>query len=888
MLHGLVFAPRESAIRRGRFGPILAAIAVAAMAAGVASCAVADRADAASLPTATITVGPSGTVPFRGATFEFSADQTASFTCSLDGASFTACTSPVRFDDLALGRHVFTVKAANSDGLSGPNQPSRAWTIGPVSVLATTSVAPLTFNGARQPAASLIGRPVRSATRSLDEDEFNSPVPVSRDPLDVTCVFFCTANQEGGGGSPNPSLAHAANLPDTPGLTAGPYLLGIGTGDLSIASSNEFLVTTSYNQLSTFWKSGKPVVKDQNGQPFKWSVPMSSIFGPLYNPANPNNIDAHLNLPPGLQCDPTIYPFGNLSQAQQTATADCVHDIYDTRVIYDAFRNRFWIVAQARNNSAGYYTGLPNQADKVGRRTKLLLAVSVDQDPRDGWIIYWTNATLGDGACNNEGSAPGPAPQCPGSQFTPGDGADYPSIGVSSDYVTLTTNVVNSNPWGGTGGPGYTMTAIGSAGALANGTCGTCAWTYGRFNLGQVCAQLQNSQSQPDCSPFQATLSRNTEPALQHGIASGGWTLMTASFSESSAQAVIGFRKSEGAIAPPLHAAVIPVQPFPGAVPDIPQPSSTSNPNPQQMQISNVGTIALRAAANAGNLFTVWQDCKAWIAGQPCVPSIRLTKVDAPTALSGGSVAPSIDRTFGLRNYKDPPNTVDSYGLAGVDVTSAGDAVVDYERGGPNTFFESRYSAFMHNEADIRPSAVLHAGDSTIVFTPPPPKMLPAVIYNFDTAGIARDPIDGGIWMYHDFASGGNPASVVGEVFGSPHYDLSLIAGIPIVVKQHPPGPGATAFTVQGGVVDVGDARTPLVTGRVFYLGRRIQEQLGTFTLNPIAPGNSQTFMITVTSQMHIPPGPCIIKVVLPSSREEFSTRDNSAEVHVTLHSRKS
>ena len=258
-------------------------------------------AGAAGFPTATITVEPLGTVPFSSATFEFSSDEPATFTCSLDGGSFTACTSPTQYTDLPAGRHLFSVKAVNSAGNSGPNYPSDVWTIGPVSVRATTSVQPLRFYGPRRlQAKASVGRPTRPDRIPSDDDEFDSPVNPATNPLDVKCVFYCAANQEGGGGSVNNALAHTANLPDTPGLTAGPYVLGIGTGDLSIAASDEFLVTTSYNQMSIFYKDGKPVDKDKNGQPFKWSVPMSTIFGPLYDPANPNNIDAHLNLPPGL------------------------------------------------------------------------------------------------------------------------------------------------------------------------------------------------------------------------------------------------------------------------------------------------------------------------------------------------------------------------------------------------------------------------------------------------------------------------------------------------------------------------------------------------------------------------------------------------------------
>ena len=94
---------------------------------------------------------------------------------------------------------------------------------------------------------------------------------------------------------------------------------------------------------------------------------------------------------------------------------------------------------------------------------------------------------------------------------------------------------------------------------------------------------------------------------------------------------------------------------------------------------------------------------------------------------------------------------------------------------------------------------------------------------------------------------------------------------------------GAASFKVTGGVVDVGDARTPSVVGRVYYFGHRLHKLLGRFRLEPIAPGHSRQFSVRVTSGLQIRPGPCVIRVVLPGSRREFSTADNVAEIHVRL-----
>jgi hypothetical protein len=52
----------------------------------------------------------------NAATFSFSADENASFTCSLDGAAYSSCDSPTSYSDLAPGWHTFAVRATDTAG----------------------------------------------------------------------------------------------------------------------------------------------------------------------------------------------------------------------------------------------------------------------------------------------------------------------------------------------------------------------------------------------------------------------------------------------------------------------------------------------------------------------------------------------------------------------------------------------------------------------------------------------------------------------------------------------------------------------------------------------------------------------------------------------------
>ena len=94
-------------------------------------------------PETTITGGPSGSVTSTSATLSFSANEaTSGFTCSLDGATPTSCTSPVTYSGLLLGNHRFEVRATDVAGNTDPTPADRAWTIvapapGPVTLLPT-------------------------------------------------------------------------------------------------------------------------------------------------------------------------------------------------------------------------------------------------------------------------------------------------------------------------------------------------------------------------------------------------------------------------------------------------------------------------------------------------------------------------------------------------------------------------------------------------------------------------------------------------------------------------------------------------------------------------------------------------------------------------------
>ncbi|MCC6791904.1 MAG: M6 family metalloprotease domain-containing protein [Thermomicrobiales bacterium] len=81
-------------------------------------------------PETTITAGPSGTTDDPSPSFSFSSDEAnSSFQCRLDGAAFTACSSPHAYSSLADGPHTFEVRATDQAANTDPTPASRSFTV---------------------------------------------------------------------------------------------------------------------------------------------------------------------------------------------------------------------------------------------------------------------------------------------------------------------------------------------------------------------------------------------------------------------------------------------------------------------------------------------------------------------------------------------------------------------------------------------------------------------------------------------------------------------------------------------------------------------------------------------------------------------------------------
>jgi Ca2+-binding RTX toxin-like protein len=128
-------------------------------------------------PDPTITAKPPALTSSASASFSFAdAEAGASFVCSLDGAAFTACSSPASYSGLPDGAHTFSVKAKDAAGnLSGAA--SYGWTVDRTPPETTIT------SGAPDPGSS-------SATFSFSSSESGSTFSCS---LDGAAFAPCTS-----------------------------------------------------------------------------------------------------------------------------------------------------------------------------------------------------------------------------------------------------------------------------------------------------------------------------------------------------------------------------------------------------------------------------------------------------------------------------------------------------------------------------------------------------------------------------------------------------------------------------------------------------------------------------------------------------------------------
>src|SRR6266481_805842 len=227
----------------------------------------------------------------------------------------------------------------------------------------------------------------------------------------------------GTSGSSTTSVEIEPPGPQTPKPTAkflaSTALSGLDPG---IAAGNKYLlVSDNANGVAVYEKTGK-LLGPKPGDVFPNPFSILSLFSKVKA-----DIDPLLNMPSHLPADfpREIKGYG------------------DVRIMFDAYRKRFWIYAQAKNELHGFTTDskiVHHPNIKVARRNKAAVAVSKTEDPRDGFYTYWWNETIHNGDCSVYEGCSDPVFK------TSGEGSDYPRIGISPKYFIATAGVNRRDP----------------------------------------------------------------------------------------------------------------------------------------------------------------------------------------------------------------------------------------------------------------------------------------------------------------------------------------------------------------------------------------------------------------------------------------------------------
>lgn len=491
----------------------------------------------------------------------------------------------------------------------------------------------------------------------LEEDRH--PPQAEDEALEAAQAGSSPAHDEAGGGErPGP-------LPPTPAPTNNWQAALKGKGgfpaDAQIAVSATHVIVTNRQRLRYYDKNGTALGSDMGSKAF---------------------FTAGINL--------------------TDAAGNPIDRFNDLRVIFDEYRNRFWVTACAGYSGAA---GVP--ADK--RRTFIPMAVSKTQNPLDGWLFYWWDGAAQEGQANSQ-------------VWQPGDAPDYPIIGIDKLAVTITHSVDNNGSFR------YWRVTLTPADPLANGQA-------------QGGHQYWNLTNPDGSKPWVIA------PAVHHGSPKGGRAYW---LGRQGSDSIVVW-----AITHPFDAA----RKLEKLAVKMPTPFSSAVDGKQKgsgklIRFTNLGNAVMKAAFRNEVLHGVTNDARDWGGAGTARSSIHYVRLpvsewpSVPSPPAGGGV----DRIFGGGNPNEEIGGLKYYGWAAVEANKDGNAIIGYARTGEQIYPEVRASAYMANESDIRPSRQVKAGD-TFADNPNYPAAN-AVLPWGDTSGASVDPTDDkAIWIAQQYAS---------------------------------------------------------------------------------------------------------------------------------------
>jgi len=187
-------------------------------------------------PVSTIESEPRALSNVESPSFSFVANEASTFECSLDGAAFTACASPVKFSGLADGLHAFEVRATDRAENVEPTPVSYTWTINTVPPVTKIESEPSALSNVKSSSFAFVADEASTFECSLDGSAFKKCVsPVTFTGLaDGSHTFAVRATDRAGNVEPTP-VSYAWRIDTVPPVTRIESESLTETGDASVS-----------------------------------------------------------------------------------------------------------------------------------------------------------------------------------------------------------------------------------------------------------------------------------------------------------------------------------------------------------------------------------------------------------------------------------------------------------------------------------------------------------------------------------------------------------------------------------------------------------------------------------------------------------------------------
>jgi hypothetical protein len=535
-----------------------------------------------------------------------------------------------------------------------------------------------------------------------------------------------------GGGTPDP-LAPRSGVFDPVADTNIP--LG---NDPQLAVGKQYLIGIEAHTIVFYdKKTGKPLSSTASQLPSR--MPSKDFFALFLNPTvngkrNPDDVNrkiANDTASGQLHCDP------DNTKDQQPG---CVREAYDTRVLFDRDRGKFWIVSALRNDTQTddgncdpkKWVCVPE--DSPLKQRFIAVAVSRTGDPRDGFCEFLT------------------ALRRPG---------DWPRMAVHGRFLVLGSN-------------GHTDITLLDADKLAKLDANKrCAVVDNRVGLGSytgsdfgdpdhmypVIQHDKRNESNPNAKPF---------IPVAHAGGAGSSDVPTFLIATAGSRLTV-FAFAPSAIDQPQQVAII-------------RPALSSS----SIDLGDdAPSVRSPPVYRNGKIFLTGDECVDG-SGSGCLHRVRIIvvpvfRVQPPI---GSTIVASNKTSLGFENFTigggqgQTPMWLrervagNSFEIPAIDVNKNGDFAVVYDRaqpwigvGVPPLEPGVTYSIFYRAEHQRR-DGILQAAicNPTPAICPPIPSPISG---HLDVAGISIDPSDDTtVWMSHGFGDGriGKYRMVIGKV----------------------------------------------------------------------------------------------------------------------------